>query len=85
MVRRGKGLTKRGEWGLESSVEKDFFKKFTGMYHIFKFKKVFSTSVDYILAIVATTGIKPTSQSPVHLFQPCAEGSTELGLYLWEN
>ena len=37
------------------------------------------------LGIVVTTGIKPRSQSPVHLFQSCAEGSTELGLYLWGN
>ena len=35
--------------------------------------------------IVVTTGIKPRSQSPVHLFQPCAGGSTDLGLYLWGN
>ena len=32
------------------------------------------------LAIVVTTGIKPRSQSPVHLFQPCAGGSTDLGI-----
>ena len=30
---------------------------------------------------MVTTGIKPRSQSPVHLFQPCAEGSTDLGVY----
>ena len=30
---------------------------------------------------MVTTGIKPRSQSPVHLFQPCAGGSTDLGLY----
>ena len=30
---------------------------------------------------MVTTGIKTRSQSPVHLFLPCAEGSTELGLY----
>ena len=30
--------------------------------------------------IVVTTRFKPRFQSPVHLFQSCAEGSTELGL-----
>ena len=48
MARRGRGLTKKEGWELESFVEKDFFKKFTG-------EIIFSASLNYILP-----GFKPS-------------------------
>ena len=37
------------------------------------------------LTIVVTAGIKPKLKLPAHLCQPCVDGSTDIGLHLWDN